>query len=250
MNILAPLLVLFLAFQSLGYQDKCDIQDDHNAVTYSIDHSAWTEMLMTYVDAEGYVNYRDWKDNEQALNRYLDYLADNRPVNSWSKNQLLAYYINLYNAATIQLILENYPVKSIKDIPRPWGKSRVRIGPKKVSLGHIEHQILRKMDEPRIHFAINCASNSCPKIIRQAYEPDILEEQLEQVTRDFLQDPKRNRISPEKLQLSNVFRWYKKDFTKNGSLQEYIAPYIAVSVSPQAEIEYLPYDWNLNEITE
>ncbi len=250
MNFLAPLFILFLAFQFHSGMDSYDPGDSVHPVSNTMDHSPWTALLMTYVDAKGNVNYREWQKNPESLNRYLASLAENSPQDSWTKNQLLAYYINLYNAATIKLILEHYPLNSIKDISRPWGKARVRIGAKMVSLRHIENEILRKMDEPRIHFAINCASNSCPKLLKQAYKADLLEAQLEEATRGFIRDPERNRIATGKLQLSAIFKWYKKDFTRSGSLQEYIAAYTSVPVSPQAEIDYLTYDWSLNETKE
>src|SRR5690606_8831711 len=109
------------------------------------------------------------------LNTYVDYLSTQIPQDNWSKDELLAYYINVYNANTIKLILENYPTKSIKDIKNPWLKNRVKIGDKDFSLADIENGILRKMDEPRIHFAINCASFSCPKLLNTAYTANNVE---------------------------------------------------------------------------
>ena len=116
-----------------------------------------------------------------------------------------------------------------------------------VSLGDIEHQILRKMEEPRIHFAINCASYSCPKLLNEAYTASQLEFQLQKATKGFISDSSRNQISSEKLHLSNIFKWYKKDFTQQGSVINYIQPYIAINIPTDAEINYLKYDWSLNE---
>jgi len=145
------------------------------------------------------------------------------------------------------LILENYPTESIKDIKNPWGKNWVKTGDGILSLGDIEHKVLRKMNEPRIHFAINCASYSCPKLLNQAFTAEQMERQLHSVTLDFINDVSRNSISREKMLLSNIFKWYKKDFTENGSLADYIKPYTKVKIDTNTDIDYLKYDWNLNE---
>jgi len=110
------------------------------------DHSRWTTLLAKYVDAKGDVDYKGFQNEINALVEYLDYLAAFSPVKNWTKTEKLAYYINLYNAATVKLIIDNYPLKSIKAISSPWGKKWVNVGGKKFSLGNIEHKILRKMD--------------------------------------------------------------------------------------------------------
>ncbi|MFK7813026.1 MAG: DUF547 domain-containing protein [Maribacter sp.] len=210
-------------------------------------HSQWNSLLSKYVNDKGDVNYKAFQNDSAALNEYLNFLAENSPVKGWSKNEKLAYYINLYNAATVKLILDNYPTNSIKDIKNPWGKDWVKTGDGLISLGDIEHKILREMNEPRIHFAINCASYSCPKLLNKAFTASKMEAQLQSVTLDFINDKSRNIISKEKLQLSNIFKWYKKDFTENGSLADYIKPYTAIEIDADTNIDYLKYDWNLNE---
>ncbi|NND15610.1 MAG: DUF547 domain-containing protein, partial [Eudoraea sp.] len=165
----------------------------------------------------------------------------------WTRADSLAYYINLYNAATVKLIVENYPVNSIKDIKNPWLKKRVHIGNEKVSLAHIENKILRKMDEPRIHFAINCASFSCPKLIDRAFTADDIDNQLQLVTKDFIADNTRNKVSANRLELSKIFQWYKGDFKSKGGLRTFIDEYSSISVEKDAEIIFLKYDWSLNE---
>ncbi|WP_446050309.1 DUF547 domain-containing protein [Zobellia laminariae] len=212
-----------------------------------LDHTAWNSLLKKYVDNTGNVDYEGFNNDQAALTSYLEYLGNTSPSDIWSKEEALAYYINLYNAATVQLILNNYPTKSIKDIKDPWGKEWVRIGSETFSLGDIEHKILRKMNEPRIHFAINCASFSCPKLLNEAYTSEKIEDQLQQASEDFVNDPTRNIISKEKLQLSNIFKWYKKDFTENGSLIDYIKTYSQKDIDPKADIKYVTYDWSLNE---
>ncbi|WP_238474529.1 DUF547 domain-containing protein [Maribacter algarum] len=210
-------------------------------------HELWNTLLTTYVNDKGDVDYKSFLNDISSLEEYLGHLAENSPKKDWSKNEKLAYYINLYNAATVKLILDNYPTKSIKDIKNPWGKDWVKIGKGLLSLGDIEHKVLRKMNEPRIHFAINCASFSCPKLLNKAFTASQMEAQLQKTTHDFINDKTRNIISKHKIQLSNIFKWYKKDFTENGSLIDYIKPYTEVNIDVDTDINYLKYDWNLNE---
>lgn len=213
----------------------------------TISHKQWDVLLKKHVDNEGNVDYKNFKKDSTALNIYLDHLADNSPTDDWSKNETVAYYINIYNAGTIKLIVDNYPVKSIKDIKNPWLKKRIRIGDREWSLGGIEYKILRKIGEPRMHFAINCASYSCPKLLNEAYTSGNIESQLQTVTIDFLKDTKRNRITQNRVQLSKIFKWYHKDFTKNSSLIAYINTLSGKNISNTIKIEYLEYDWTLNE---
>lgn len=226
-------------------QEKPELKE---IVTRLPNHAPWSALLASYVNNKGDVDYKSFLNDISSLDEYLNYLAENSPKKEWSKNEKLAYYINLYNAATVKLILDNYPTNSIKDLKNPWGSARVKIGDSKLSLGDVEHKILRKMNEPRIHFAINCASFSCPKLLNEAFTAKQMEVQLEKVTLDFVNDATRNIISKEKMQLSNIFKWYKKDFTKNGSLIDYIKPYTTIEINKKTDIDYLKYDWNLNEI--
>ncbi|MBT8315409.1 MAG: DUF547 domain-containing protein, partial [Maribacter sp.] len=185
--------------------------------------------------------------NSIKLKDYLDYLAKNPISATASKEERLAYYINLYNAGTVQLILENYPLESIKDIFRPWGKDRVKIGDYTYSLGEIEHDVLRKMNEPRIHFAINCASFSCPKLLNEAFTASNVEQLLDKATYDFINDPSKNILSHNAIELSKIFKWYKGDFTEGNTLIDYLNKYSDIDISNDSEIHYLTYDWRLNE---
>lgn len=239
------LYILFLALTSLG------ITSENNSTTLSHDkpdHTAWNTLLQKHVDKKGNVNYSAFKKEESKLENYLNNLAENAPAKNWSKSETLAYYINLYNAGTVKLILNNYPTKSIKDIRKPWDIEWIKVAENTYSLGQIEHKILRKMGEPRIHFAINCASYSCPKLLNKAYTASNLNDELEKATVDFINDTTRNKISENELELSNIFKWYKSDFTENKTLIEYIQPYTKVKIDTKADVNYLVYDWSLNEI--
>jgi len=214
----------------------------------NLDHSAWTTLLKKHVDNQGNVDYKGFKNDRAALTSYLNYLSENRPDKNWSVQELLAYYINVYNAFTVDLIVENYPVKSIKDISGPWTKAIIPIGNSKISLGGIENGVLKKMNEPRFHFAINCASVSCPKLLNEAYTAASINEQLDRAAREFI-NSKENKISENKAELSSIFDWYAKDFKTNNiqSIAEYINQYSTKKINPNATITYLEYDWGLNE---
>lgn len=216
--------------------------------TVNVDHSLWDELLKKYVNAEGFVNYKGFKNDQIKLDDYLKMLSEKKPSNDWSVQELLAYYINLYNAATVKLIVENYPVKSIKDINGAWTKGRVLVGDKKLSLGGIENGILRRMNEPRIHFAINCASISCPKLMNEAYTAAKIDEQLGRAANEFINSD-RNNITASKPEISSIFDWYKKDFKVNGKndLIGFINQYSKTKITPDATLKYKDYDWNLNE---
>lgn len=212
-----------------------------------IDHSSWNNLLQTYVTSDGKVNYKGFKAHENELKDYITYLGAHSPNDTSSKEEQLAYWINAYNALTVDLILRHYPVKSIKDIKNPWEQRLWKLGNKWYNLDDIEHQILRKMNEPRIHFAIVCASFSCPKLQNKAFEASKIEEQLTNATKAFLSDTNRNEISENSLKLSKIFQWFSKDFKQNGSIIDFIDKYSDVAISPKAKISFKDYKWDLND---
>lgn len=223
----------------------------------AISHSAWTSLLGKYVDTNGNVDYLGFKKDVKKLDAYLKVLESNAPnPKKWSKNEQLAYWINAYNAFTIKLIVDNYPVKSIKDIGgsipfvnSPWDIKFIEIGGDKLDLNNIEHGIIRKhFEEPRIHFAVNCASYSCPKLRREAYTAEKLDAQLSEQAKDFLSDTTKNKIGDGKsVQLSKLFTWFSGDFKQDGkSVIEFINEYSKTKISNDAKIDYLDYKWNLN----
>lgn len=214
----------------------------------NVDHSQWTQLLKKHVDSEGMVDYKGFKKNEAMLDAYLSMLADKAPNNNWSVQELLAFYINLYNAQTVKLIVENYPTSSIKDLDGPWTKGRALVDGRELSLGGIENGILRKMNEPRIHFAINCASISCPKLLDEAFTASKINEQLERVTREFINGEK-NDISENEAVLSSIFKFYPNDWKVDGKVAiiDYINQYSTTKLNPNAELTYKNYDWGLNE---
>ena len=211
------------------------------------DHRQWTDVLQAYVSENGAVDYKGLQNNKSGLESYLKLLSANAPSDEWSIDAKKAYWINAYNAFTIQLILKNYPLKSIKDLKRPWGLSFIKIYGGKIALNTIEHEILRPMGDPRIHFAIVCASKSCPKLLNYAYESETLDQQLEHVTKMFINDPSRNSISQSNVKISKIFKWFKTDFPKSEAFIAFLNNYSTIKILAKAEIDYLNYSWNLNE---
>lgn len=214
----------------------------------NVDHSSWDKLLKKYVNNDGMVDYKGFKKDGAKLDEYLIMLSEKEPSNDWSVQELLAYYINLYNAGTVKLIVDNYPTKSIKDINGAWTKSLVNVGNKKLSLGGIENGILRKMNEPRIHFAINCASISCPKLMREAFTAAKINEQLDRATKEFINSDK-NDISASNPKVSSIFDWYQKDY-KIGGKQDvigFINQYSKIKINAGAPLNYVDYNWSLNE---
>ena len=210
-------------------------------------HNLWTAALQEHVDDDGNVNYKSWKKDTTYLDNYLQTLEENPPVEAWSKSDSLAYFINAYNAVTVKLILDKYPLKSIRNLVTPWRFKRFTLNGEKVSLNHIEHEILRKMNEPRIHFAINCASASCPKLINVAFESHTMEKQLEQVTHDFINDTKRNKLSEKKIEISRIFQWFSDDFGNKKERIAFIRKYANQPFNENPKVDFFTYDWQLNE---
>ncbi|MBT8265347.1 MAG: DUF547 domain-containing protein [Bacteroidia bacterium] len=217
------------------------------SVSEAFDHSAWNNLLKSYVDDKGLVNYKAFKNDPSDLRNYITALGTNMPNDRWTKADKLAYWINAYNALTVDLIIRNYPLNSIKDIKNPWDQRLWKLGDKWYNLDEIEHQILRKMDEPRIHFGIVCASYSCPRLLNEAYTASNLDAQLNKVTQEFLADTNRNIIEENEVNLSKIFQWFSKDFKSEGSVIDFINQYTSIRVSAKAKIKYMDYNWDLNE---
>ncbi len=237
---------------------------------FSFDHShnAFDQILGDVVIQKGWqttVDYDLLHSNPDSLNNYLDQLeaVKKTDFDSWNKQEQMAFLINSYNAFTLKLILNNYPeIESIRDLgglfSSPWKKKFFNLFGKKTNLDYIEHNMLRKeYNEPRIHFAINCASKSCPALQKKAYIGSQLNEQLENATVQFLRDPQHNRFNKEKnqLEISSLFDWFKTDFTKSGSLINFISAYISDDPEIQnllkhdsIKIKYLDYNWSLNKL--
>ena len=228
-------------------------------------HDAWHSVLQAHVDEAGSVAYKAIKADPRELDRYLATLARTDPA-SLSEQGQLAYWINAYNAFTVKLILDHYPIKSIRDIRKPWDQALWTAGGKIYSLNDIEHEILRKrFMEPRIHFAIVCASIGCPSLWNHAYREACLDTELDEAAKRFLGSDKHFDVTTEErflggqnvvLKMSSIFKWFKEDFTDDGktTLQRFVLPYVdkpskslIQSEGDRVDIKFLDYDWNLND---
>ena len=214
--------------------------------------SIFDSLLQKNVDKTGRVDYQSLKNNETLLDNYLAYIQNNEPAKNWSSNKKKAFWINTYNAYTIKIILNNYPLKSIRDIKidgkTAWKIPFVKVGQKRYTLEQIEHKILRKkFNDPRIHVGINCASVSCPRLWNFAFTEDNIASSLDNLMKEFINNTTRNKISKNNLEISEIFNWFSKDFIKNGTIINYLNTYAAIKISEKASIKYLTYDWSLNK---
>lgn len=225
-------------------------------------------VVMVRDNLESCVRYDDFSTDRDLLGDYLGQMAAVGPEEfaQWPKPDRLAFLINAYNAWTIELILTRYPdLKSIKEMGSffvsPWKQDFVELFGKTISLDELEHGMIRApgiYDDPRIHFAVNCASISCPLLLDEAYEAEKLEQQLTAQTRVFLSNPRMNRAEAGQLKLSSIFKWYRKDFERGWlgytSLGGFLADYQQVLKVPAAaqqggrlKADFLPYNWDLND---
>lgn len=239
------------------------------------DHGVWDQLLNQHVaSTDGgkstSVDYAAFNGKRGELKQYLDALStvDQSAFDSWPKAEQLAFLINAYNAWTVELILTQWPdLESIRDLgslfTSPWEKAFIPLFGQEISLDDIEHGLIRGSDrynDPRIHFAVNCASIGCPALRAQAYTGAALDAQLTEQTQGFLSDSTRNRLRGGALELSSIFKWYREDFEKGWhgyeSLEEFLLDHAeSLQLTPKVKeklarekmaIDFLKYDWNLN----
>lgn len=211
----------------------------------------WNEMLFKHVSANGWVNYKGMQKEEAKLDKYLAYLNSTN-IKGWSDTKRKAFWMNAYNAYTVKMILDYYPLKSIMDIKvkekGAWDIPYAKVGGKLYTLNAIEHEILRpKFKDPRIHAGINCASYSCPPILNKAFTEANVNSLLELAMKNFVNDPIRNKISKDKIEISQLFDWFTSDFTDGDSVIDYLNKYSKTKISKSAKVTYLKYVWTLNE---
>ena len=230
-----------------------------------IDHRAWNGLLSRYVDDKGRVDYAGLKASQadsQALDAYIDQLASASVTQVAARENQMAYWINAYNAVTVKGILQEYPTSSIRNFTSEdggyniWKNLLLNVGGKQISLEAIENKVLRPMGDPRIHFAVVCASIGCPRLLNEAYVGETLNNQLNKNAVDFFSHPQNfqfdqaNRV----FKLSSILKWYGGDFGADQATQlRTIAPFLPTEAAKQAaaanavSVSYLEYDWNINE---
>ncbi len=200
--------------------------------------------LKKYVNKAGDVAYKKIKKSD--LETIVKEFQAATPQKTWSKNEQLAYWLNAYNLFTIRLIVDNYPLKKITDLDKgkPWDVKRIELGGQKYSLNQIENDIIRPtFKDARIHFAINCAAKSCPPLLNTAFTAANVQNYLEQRTKSFIIS-KSNVLAEKNVKISKIFDWYKADFS---DIPTFLSKYSTVKVAKDAKIEFLEYDWSLNE---
>lgn len=234
---------------------------DHNHITFDL-------VLKKYVKPVGNTTQVDYVLLKKNINELVEYLTELEIVTKsefkkWTKDQQFAYWVNVYNAYTLKIIVDNYPVKSIRDIGGPinttWKKKFIPVLGKKRSLDEVEHKILRRQfKEPRVHFAVNCASISCPSLKTEPYTAEKLEAQLTEQTKLYINDSANNKytINGDKLglEISEIFKWFKEDFESDGGPGAFVLKWLDISPETKAminsskiSVKHIKYNWDLNE---
>ena len=229
-----------------------------------IDFSQWDALLKRYLksspDGVNRVDYATFRTGGKAELESVIAKLTALPISSYARDEQMAYWINLYNAVTVQAILDHYPVDSIRDVDispglfadGPWDKELVSVEGEELSLNDIEHRILRPIwKDPRIHYAVNCASIGCPNLAIDAFEGDRLEAMLDTAARGYINDPRGVSIRGRKVTVSKIYDWFQEDFGGStqsvlAHLKRYAAPELAKQLEAIGDISGTAYDWSLN----
>ncbi len=265
-HTLSGVFLLFITWSCNSFADTSLAQYWSHSKADSeitIDHSSWNRLLSIYIEEKQGLNYFRYSSvspaDREELASYLDRLQS-VIVTQLNQRQQYAYWINLYNALTIKVILDHYPVKSIRKISYsllvrgPWKKNLVTVEGMKLSLDDIEHEILRPVfRDNRIHYAVNCASIGCPNLQATAFTADNIESLLDDAARQYINHPRGVTIHGDQLIVSSIFDWYVEDFGGSDReiikhLIQYAEPGLARELATFRKISDYEYDWRLNEI--
>lgn len=239
------------------YRVEADSRERQDATDIPFSHDLFNQVLQEHVE-KGKVDYAKLKANPEKLEAYLDLLAVAKPA-EMPYNTQLAFWINTYNALIIKGVIDHYPTKSVRKVKLFGGffsRLKFQVAGETYSLNQIEHDIIRsEFVDPRVHFALVCASKSCPPLENTVYLPEIIEEQLDAVTLKFVTDPEKVRFDRAKrrVYLSKIFKWYKKDFTEGyDGVADFLADYLPSEdaefvLAKDVKFHYLDYDWTLND---
>ncbi len=252
-NLITQVAMRFLGPPQVELKETFSISDANGI----FDHATFQNMLSVHVDADGWVDYQAIKNDETTLDAYLQEIA-NADLNTLGRDERLAFLINAYNAFTVKLIVENYPLTTIKDIPseQRWDAVRWDLAGSIVSLSQIEHELIRpNFVEPRVHFALVCAAIGCPPLRNEVFTGETLEAQLSEQSNYVHQHATWFQFNETKneLSLTQLYNWYGNDFVQaEGSLLGFVSKYSPevnqhrASIDPNGII-WLPYDWTLND---
>ena len=249
------ILVLIAGFSLLHLIARAQTGENVD-VRAGIHHGEFERLLNKYVNDQGLVNYGAWKQDAadiSALDNYLKQFAD-KIDNAAQENERAASLVNAYNALVLRWILSGYPIESIWQLKDSFTAKRHDVGGRKVSLDDIEHGTLRPLIGYRAHAVLVCAARSCPPLRRFAYTPEKFEEQDDQSYRAWLAREDLNKFLPneKRVEISSIFKWFKKDFEKAGGVPKILGLYAPESVrefaaSGNYQIKYRPYNWGLND---
>ncbi|RED53812.1 DUF547 domain-containing protein [Aestuariispira insulae] len=264
------LIILLLLFPNLSLAaPKADLWpfwEKHDpTATLRIDHSGWNGLLQRYLSntADGISRFsygRVTAMDRASLDRYLAAMS-RVEIGRYSRPQQMAYWINLYNALTVRTILDHYPVETIRDIDispgwfsdGPWGAKLITVSMQALSLDDIEHRILRPIwQDPRLHYAVNCASLGCPDLFREAFDADRLDEQLDRAASNFINHPRAVHLEGGDLVVSSIYHWFSEDFGASQQevirhIRTYAAPALKNSLAAYERWNRHQYDWRLND---
>ncbi len=254
-------LLLLISLPSSSTAGVWQVWQTYGDTPSTISHKPWANFLNRYISSQNGIALFDYGgvsgEDKAALDNYVAKLSD-AEVTSFSRDEQFAYWINLYNALTIQLVLDNYPVPSIKNIYTklvkigPWYKKLTAVQGEKISLNDIEHRILRPIwKDPRVHYAINCASIGCPNLTT-AYTVKNMEKMLNSAAADYINHPRGADVQNGKLRVSSIFKWFQEDFGGNDKgviahIKKYASPQLQKKLKGITKISGHHYDWSLND---
>lgn len=256
-TLISSLLLLFsfntFAAPKSELWDYWDASNEKNATTIS--HQYWQQTLDKYLENQGEYSLFDYANvtnsDEKILNSYLRQMRRIDP-REYKKSEQYAYWVNLYNAITVKIILDNYPIKSITKLGGlfsfgPWDEEVITVAGKALTLNDIEHRILRPIwNDPRTHYAVNCASFGCPNLQAKAFTANNSEQLLNKAATEFINSKKGVLIINNKVQLSSIYEWFALDFGNQQQLFAHLKKYRPELKPFKGDISY-EYDWDLNK---
>jgi hypothetical protein len=222
-----------------------------------VDHAAWATFLQAFVvegaDGVNRVRYDAVASDDRA--RLNDYIAslEGTDVDALARSEQIAFWVNLYNATTVRLVLQNRTAKSIRDIKKPWDIPVATVAGRDLTLNNIEHGIIRPIaKDARIHYAVNCASLGCPNLSREAFTGARLDEQLDAAARAYVNHPRGVRVANGRVTASKIFGWYREDFGGSAAsvlvhIRQFAEPRLANALAAADKIHSYQYDWSLND---
>ncbi len=216
-----------------------------SATSQTIDYKLYDEFLKKHVSDKGIVDYDKVLKNMGQLNLITSNFSKISPNRSWTSNEVKTFWINVYNANVIKLLAENYPLKSVNYIRDPFQMNFISFDGEKISLEHIQKEILLNLNDPRTHFALYDTSISSPRLKNSAYSSETIETELNAVTSAYINDPSKNNISPKNCALSKIFEWYITEFLGANSIVSFINKYSNIKINDETKIGFMEYNWNL-----